>query len=118
MNTTIKITINNDVYLAQINDSPTAQDFLQLLPLTLTLKNYGQTEKIADLPTTLNTQAAPSGSAAQVGDITLYAPWGNLAIFIQNFGYAQGLIQLGHIQQNGAKLANYPNNTTAYFERQ
>jgi hypothetical protein len=29
------------------------------------------------------------------GDITYYAPWGNLAIFYWDFGYSTGLIKLG-----------------------
>ena len=65
-----------------------------MLPLTLTLKDYAGTEKISDLPRKLSTQGAPSGSDPSVGDITLYAPWGNLAIFYRDFGYASGLIIL------------------------
>ena len=30
-----------------------------------------------------------------MGDITYYAPWGNLAIFYKDFGYAKGLVKLG-----------------------
>jgi len=30
-----------------------------------------------------------------VGEITYYAPWGNLAIFRKDFGYSEGLIRLG-----------------------
>ena len=33
----------------------------------------------------------------EVGDLTYYAPWGNLAIFYRDFGYAKGLVKLGRI---------------------
>jgi hypothetical protein len=33
-----------------------------------------------------------------VGDIAYYAPWGNLAIFIKDFGYSRGLVKLGCIE--------------------
>jgi hypothetical protein len=33
-----------------------------------------------------------------VGDITYYAPWGNLAIFYRDFGYSSGLVSLGRIE--------------------
>jgi hypothetical protein len=71
----------------------------------LTLKDYAGTEKISDLPRKLSTQGAPSGSDPSVGDITLYAPWGNRAIFYKDFGYASGLIILGKIDSGVEKLA-------------
>lgn len=63
--------------------SPTVEDFAKQLPLTLILKDYDSTEKIADLPTKLTTQNAPHGYAGKAGDLTYYAPWGNLAFSIR-----------------------------------
>ena len=56
------------------------------------------TEKISDLPRKLSTRGAPAGIDPDVGDITYYAPWGNLAIFIKDFGYSRGLVKLGRIE--------------------
>lgn len=42
-----------------------------------------------------NPHDAPAGYNPSVGDITYYAPWGNIAIFYKDFGYASGLIKLG-----------------------
>lgn len=79
--------------------SPTVEDFIKQLPLTLTLKDYDSTEKIADLPTKLTTQNSPNGYAGKAGDLTYYAPWGNLAFFYKDstVGYANGLIFLGKL---------------------
>ncbi|NUG50450.1 cyclophilin-like fold protein [Acinetobacter lactucae] len=79
--------------------SPTVEDFAKQLPLTLTLKDYDSTEKIADLPAKLTTQNAPNGYAGKAGDLTYYAPWGNLAFFYKDspVGYANGLIFLGKL---------------------
>lgn len=79
--------------------SPTVEDFIKQLPLTLTLKDYDSTEKIADLPNKLTTQNAPHGYAGKAGDLTYYAPWGNLAFFYKDshVGYAKGLIFLGKL---------------------
>ncbi|NUG11604.1 hypothetical protein HUN13_08325 [Acinetobacter seifertii] len=79
--------------------SPTVEDFAKQLPLTLILKDYDSTEKIADLPTKLTTQNAPHGYAGKAGDLTYYAPWGNLAFFYKDshVGYANGLIFLGKL---------------------
>ena len=44
---------------------------------------------------TSNGSGAPAGIAPEIGDITYYAPWGNLALFYRDFGYSSGLIRLG-----------------------
>ncbi len=96
-NMKIRLTVNDKVVSATLADNASARDFLALLPLSLTLKDYASTEKISDLPKKLTTQGAPAGIDPDVGDITYYAPWGNLAIFYRDFGYAAGLVKLGHI---------------------
>ncbi len=93
----IRMTLNATVITATLIDSRTAQDFIALLPLTLTLEDYGRTEKISYLPKRLSTADAPAGIDPSVGDITYYAPWGNMAIFIRDFGYSNGLVLLGKI---------------------
>lgn len=80
-----------------LDDTPTARDFVALLPLTLTLTDYAATEKISELPRKLSTAGAPRGTSAKAGDIAYYAPWGNLAVFYRGSGYATGLVKLGTI---------------------
>jgi hypothetical protein len=92
-----RMTINGKETTATLTDSPTSRDFVALLPLTLKLDDYASTEKIAYLPKKLSTQGAPAGIDPDIGDITYYAPWGNLAIFYRNFAYSVGLIKIGHL---------------------
>jgi len=101
----IRLKVGDTVLTATLIDSATTRDFISLLPLTLTLKDYAETEKISDLPKKLSTESAPSGSDPSVGDITYYAPWGNLAIFYRDFGYSSGLVILGKID-SGIKALN------------
>ncbi|HWB24900.1 MAG TPA: cyclophilin-like fold protein [Chitinophagaceae bacterium] len=93
----IQITLNNTKFLATLFNNKAASDFILLLPLTLTLTDYAATEKVSDLPKRLTTTDAPAGYKPSAGDITYYAPWGNLAIFYKGFGYAGGLVPLGKI---------------------
>jgi hypothetical protein len=93
----INITIGDEVVTATLIDSQTTQDFISLLPLTLTLEDYANTEKISDLPRRLSTDDAPTGSDPSIGDIAYYAPWGNLAVYYNDFGYSNGLVILGRI---------------------
>lgn len=102
----IQLTINDTLLTATLNDSATARDFVSMLPLTLTLEDYAGTEKVSNLPRQLSTEAAPAGSDPSVGDITYYAPWGNLAIFYRDFRYANGLIILGKIEDDIDALIN------------
>jgi hypothetical protein len=51
-----------------------------------------------------------------VGDIAYYAPWGNLAIFYGESGYAQGLVKLGRIDGDHRALA-VPDSSTVRMER-
>jgi len=93
----IRIKIGEKVITATLTDTEAARDFVSLLPLTLTLEDYNETEKISDLPKKISTKGAPAGSDPAVGDIAYYAPWGNLAIFYKDFGYSSGLVILGKI---------------------
>jgi hypothetical protein len=115
-NMKIRLTVGETVNTATLTDSETTRDFLSLLPLTLTLEDYVGKEKISMLPKRLSTAGAPSGSNASVGDITYYAPWGNLAIFYQDSGYANGLVVLGRIDDSIDAL-NVPGSVSVTIER-
>lgn len=111
----IRLTVGDKVLTATLIDSATTRDFISLLPLTLTLKDYAETEKISDLPKKLSTEGAPSGSDPSIGDITYYAPWGNLAIFYRDFGYSSGLVILGKID-SGMEAFNVAGPVRVTFE--
>lgn len=107
----IKMTINGRTAMATLDDTPAARDFFSQLPLTLALEDHAKTEKIAYLPRELTTRDAPRGIDPTVGDLTYYAPWGNLAIFYRDFGYSHGLIKLGRIESGLDLLAGQPSGT-------
>ena len=94
----IKITTNGNVIKATLNNSEAAYDFASFLPLTLNLDDYGQSSKIKHLDKPLKTGELPSGFNPKSGDIIYFAPWGNLAIFYKDFGYASELVKLGEIE--------------------
>lgn len=79
----------------ELYDNPTSRDFQSLLPLTLQFRDYNGTEKVADPPRILSVQEAPPGFDPSIGDLTLFAPWGNLAIFYRDFRYSDGLVSIG-----------------------
>jgi hypothetical protein len=112
----IRVTINGTAFTGALSDNPTAKDFLSLLPLTVTLKDYAATEKITYLPRKLATANSPAGSKPTVGDIAYYAPWGNLAIFYRDAAYARGLVPLGRLE-SGIEALKAPGPLKATIER-
>ena len=72
-----------------------------MLPITVNLEDYANTEKIFYPDRKLSIEGAPAGFKPSSGDITYYAPWGDIAIFYKDFGYANGLISIGKINDNG-----------------
>ncbi|MFF1548023.1 cyclophilin-like fold protein [Streptomyces sp. NPDC058291] len=102
----IRVTLDGRPVDAALNDSPAARDFAGLLPLTLDLEDFHQTERIADLPRRLTTSGAPAPAAPKAGDLTYYAPWGNLALFYRDGPSASAdLLVLGHIDAGADRLA-------------
>lgn len=93
----IKIDIGGKAFFATLNDSEASRDFASMMPVTLQLKDYAGAEKISDLPSRLSTAGSPNGSSAVKGDLCLYAPWGNLALFYKSQSYAPGLVKLGQL---------------------
>jgi hypothetical protein len=104
----INIRIEDRIIPATLNGSKAAQDFASLLPLSMTLEDYASTEKISDLPKRLSTDGAPPGFDPSVGDITYYAPWGNLAVFYRDFEYSSGLVSLGTLESGADLFASGP----------
>ena len=100
----VRLTVEGRVLTATLSDSAASRDFVSMLPLQLTLEDYASTEKVSHLPGRLSTKGSPAGYDPSVGDITYYAPWGNLAIFYKDFGFANGLVFLGRIDSGGDVL--------------
>ncbi len=111
----IKITVGDKKLTATLENNETAKDLVSQFPLTVTMEDYASTEKIFYPDPKLSTAGAPSGYKPSVGDITYYAPWGDIAIFYKNFGFASGLINLGKIDGDMSALTG-SKNVKATFE--
>lgn len=100
----IRMDVDGHAVFATLDDAPAARDFATLLPLSLTLTDYAYIERIADLPRKLTLEGAPAGVTVDAGDLTYYAPWGNLAIFIEGRDYSRGLVRLGRVNSGLSAL--------------
>lgn len=110
--TRVSMEIDGKTVEVTLEDSAATRDFLAQLPLTLTFEDYHGIEKVSDLPARLSTEGAPAGFDPEVGSFAYYAPWGNLAIFYRDFGYARSLVNLGKITK-GLERLKQPGKFTA-----
>ena len=93
---TLAITAGERIFSVTLADHAAARAFVAQLPLSMTLKDFNGTEKIATLPASLPVAGQPAGYTPSAGDLAYYAPWGNLCLFYRSFRYSPGLVYLGH----------------------
>jgi hypothetical protein len=91
----ISVKANGKTTVFELNNSPAARDLYAQLPLSISVENYSNNEKIFYPPEKLNTSDTPQADA-QVGTLAYYAPWGDVVMFYGRFGSAAGLYELGH----------------------
>ena len=113
----LKMTVAAQTITIVLYDTPTADALYEALPMELNFSDYNGTEKIAYPPETLPTEGEPDGCDPEVGDLCLYAPWGNLCIFYQDFRYSESLIKLGYVESGMDILTGMNGDFTAVLER-
>ena len=95
--TRVKVAVGSHVFEVILYDNPTSHSLIEQMPFTVELEDYAGKEKIFQPKQPLNKTGAPKGADPNVGDIMCYGPWGNIAIFYDEAGYANGLIPMGRI---------------------
>lgn len=111
----ITMLLENKEYSITLNNTLAAKDFYNLLPLTLSLKDFNNKEKIGFLDKKLNTTNPINSGKGFPGDITYYIPWGNIAIFYEEFNLGSDLIKLGKIDEGASMLINQIDNFEVKF---
>lgn len=98
----MEIIIDGKTFPVVIEDNAAARDLISRLPLEITLNDFNNTtEKIFYPEPALTLNGVPRGCAPVPGDITIYVPWGNVAIFCKEWSYSNDLVKIGHIDGNG-----------------
>ena len=119
MSMKVSITFGERTITATMENNAAGRDFLSRLPLEITLNDYNNmTEKIFYPAPALTTEGVTRGCTPTPGDITIYAPWGNVAIFCKNWSYSDDLIKIGRIDGNGIEALNVGGDIRVKIERQ
>lgn len=114
----VNIKVNNQTITATLEDNAAAKDFLSRTPLEVTLNDFNNTtEKIFYPDPVLNIEGVARGCAPTPGDITIYEPWGNVAIFCKSWSHSNDLIKIGHIDNEGIKALSVGGDIKVIFER-
>ncbi|WP_233154029.1 cyclophilin-like fold protein [Scytonema sp. HK-05] len=113
----INIKVGDKVVTATLIDNPTAQDFISLLPLTLTMNDLFGREKFARLPRAISGEGERT-KTYEVGDIIYWSPGPDVAIFYRHDGQqipSPGLIVIGKIDA-GVEAFNVPSSINVTVE--
>ncbi|MAX66525.1 MAG: cyclophilin [Halobacteriovoraceae bacterium] len=105
----IQIKFENKVLKIELEENPTSQALYEQLPLKMKFEDYASNEKIFYPPKKLSTKDAPESYKPSRGDVTYYAPWGDVAIFYKDFSSSKGLIKLGRITDGLEHLESLEN---------
>lgn len=113
----VKLTIDGQEFDVTLYDTPAANALYDMLPLELTFEDFNGIEKIAYMDNELPTDGEPDEFDPDVGDLCLYAPWGNLSIFYKDFRNSNGLISLGHIDSGMDIIGSMSGDFSASLEK-
>lgn len=116
-NRKLKLTIAGQEFNVTLYDTPAANALYDMLPLDLTFEDFNGVEKIAYPDNELSTEGEPDGCDPDIGDLCLYAPWGNLSIFYKDFHNSNGLISLGHIDSGIDIIGDMSEDFSASLEK-
>ena len=95
--TTIRITVGDRTVTAELNDTSTARDLARQLPLTVTLDDFNNVEKVGELPRPLTMDGVPAGSDPEINDIGYYRPTNGLVFYYGDVGYFNGIVRIGSL---------------------
>jgi len=94
-NTPVTIDIDGETVTGTLSGNATARSLIGQLPLTLSFRDYGRQEKIAELPEALSLDGVPAGDSAEPLTIGYYAPDQVLVLYYEHVGYSRGIVRIG-----------------------
>jgi hypothetical protein len=113
----LRLTIDGEARMATLIDSETTQDFVSLLPLTLTTDDLLGRERFAHLPREIS-EGGERMHTYEVGDIAYWPPGPDVAIFYRHDGQEipdPGIIDIGTID-SGVEAFDVSGSVNVTFE--
>jgi len=104
MTTKISVKAKGNTTVFELNNSPAARDLYAQLPLSITVENYSNNEKIFYPSKKLITTDTPLADGGRAGTLAYYGPWGDVVMFFKGFSSAPGLYELGHVTSGSENI--------------
>lgn len=113
----LKMSVGTQEIIITLYDTYESDALYDMCPLELIFEDYNGTEKISFLLRDLPVDEETDGCEPEAGDLCYYAPWGNLAVFYEDFRYSDNLVLLGHIDSGLETLTEQYNDFSVVLER-
>lgn len=113
---TVYLVTHEGRHAVELLSNTAARRLTERMPLEVAFEDYGSTERIAYLKEKLDVTGAPDSCTPAVGDLTYYAPWGNLAVFVKPFRHSEGLVPLGKLPPEALEAVKRSGDTVLRFE--
>lgn len=97
--TPIIIELDGQQIAGELGTSAASASFIDQLPLTLSFRDYGGQEKIAELPAPLDVSGAPMVRDAAPLTIGYYVPDQHLVLYYKQVGYFPGIVPIGTFEK-------------------
>lgn len=91
----IRVSDGTNTITYELNETSAAKSLYQMLPLEVTVENYGNNEKIFYPPTEVSHGADCIEGDCPAGTLALFSPWGNVVMFYGAASRYSGLYILG-----------------------
>jgi hypothetical protein len=114
----VVLRVGDELATATLDDSPTTQRFVAMLPLSLTLHDPMGQAKSGRLPYRLDVSGADRVTDPEEAGIYYWPPTGDIAIFYDDLGQSvppPGMIRLGSVDSGLAKIASAGNQFTVWI---
>ncbi len=107
--TPITITAGDQTFTAVLNDTQVAQDFAEMLPVTLPWFRNAGIEYITELDAPL-TETGPFYTDVQPGDLVYYNPLDSITIIYSETSSVPTLTKMGEVTSDLAAFESLPDN--------
>ena len=95
----VKLIYDQKEIVFELNETSVSRSFYQQLPLTVTIENYSNNEKVFQPPRKLNCEKAQEGDCP-AGSIAYFSPWNNVCLYYGNAPRYSGLYVMGKAVKN------------------
>lgn len=114
---TIHVTIADKTYPLVLADNIDAKNFIKRLPFSVPFENFGTKERVAYPQPRLNAEPSVRRFEIPKGTVTIYKPWGTIAVFLVDFDWHEDLALLGKLTDDGLQALRSSGDLPVTFSR-